>query len=119
MVNLRTSVYPSIAIPTRGHISKVAKLFRGSKKAWGFFKAGNKDAYKKLLRDQEYVGLILADLRNPTSRRWLAFAPRVPLFGAVSAVIHYNCWWVFPQFYQIKYSAYMSQLFWRFPPHIS
>ena len=29
--------------------------------------------------------------RRPTSEKWFAFVPKVFLFGAVSAVIHYNC----------------------------
>ena len=91
MVNLRTSVYTPITLPTWDHISETAKRIRGSKSEWDVFKADNKDAYKQLLRDQEYANLTLVSLRHPTSGQWFAFAPRVLLFGAVSAVIHYNC----------------------------
>ena len=69
----------------------MAKWIRGSKTDWGFLKADHKGAYKQLLLDQEYVNLTLGALRRPTSGQWFAFAPWVPLFGAVSAVIHYNC----------------------------
>ena len=91
MVNLRTSVHAPIALPTWGHISEMAKRILGSKVAWGFFKADHKDAYKQFLLDQEYVNLTLVALRRPTSEKWFAFVPKVLLFGAVSAVIHYNC----------------------------
>ena len=91
MVNLCTSVYTPIALPTWGHISEMAKRIRGYKSEWAFFKADHKDAYKQLLLDQEYVGLTLVALRHPTSVQWFPFAPRVLLFGAVAAVIHYNC----------------------------
>ena len=35
--------------------------------------------------------MTLVALRNPTSEKLFACAPKVLLFGAVSAVIHYNC----------------------------
>ena len=91
MANLRTSVYTPIALPTWGHISEMAKRIRGSKRAWGFFKADHKGAYKQLLLDQEYANLTLAALRRPTPEKWFAFAPKVMLFGEVSAAIRYNC----------------------------
>ena len=67
MVNLRTSVYTPIALPTRFHISEMDKRIRGSKTDWGFPKADHKDAYKQLLLDQEYANLTLVALRHPTS----------------------------------------------------
>ena len=91
MVNLCTSVYTPITLPTWGHISEMAKRILGSKVAWGFFKADHKDAYKQLLLDQEYVNLTLLALRRPASTKWFAFVHKVLLFGAVSAVSHYNC----------------------------
>ena len=90
MVNLRTSVYTPIALPTWGHISEMSKRIRGSMTAWGFFKADHKDAYKQLRLYQEYANLTLVALRRPTSEKWFAFVPKVLLFGAVSSVIHYN-----------------------------
>ena len=69
----------------------MANHIRNSKVPWGFFKADQKDAYKQLLLDQEYVNLTLAALSSPVSGLWYAFVPRVLLFGAVSSVIHYNC----------------------------
>ena len=39
MVNLCTSVYTPITLPTWGHISEMAKRIRGSKMAWGFSKS--------------------------------------------------------------------------------
>ena len=91
MVNLRTSVYTPITLPPWDHISEMAKGIRGSKSERAFFKADRKDAYKQLLLDQEYANLTLVALWHPTSGQWFAFTRRVLLFGAVSAVIHYNC----------------------------
>ena len=91
MVNLRTSVFTPITLPTWGHISQMSNHIRYSKAHWGFFKADRKDAYKQLLIDQEYVNLTLVALRNPVSGPWYAFVHRILLFVAFSAVIHYNC----------------------------
>ena len=69
----------------------MAKHIRNSNVAWGFFKADHKDAYKQLLLDQEYANLTLVAIRNAASWIFYAFGRRVLLFGAVSEVIHYNC----------------------------
>ena len=49
------------------------------------------DAYKQLPLDPEYIDLTIIASRCPSSGKWMGFDPRVLLFGAVSAVIHYNC----------------------------
>ena len=68
----------------------MSKHIYDSKAAWEFFKADRKDAYKQLLLDQEYVNITLVALRNPVSWIRYSFVRRVLLFGAASAVIHYN-----------------------------
>ena len=55
-------------------------------------KADHADAYKQLPLDPWYANLTLVALRNPYSGKWFAFIPNVLLFGAASAVIHYNCY---------------------------
>ena len=39
----------------------------------------------------EHTNLALIALRNPTAGKWMAFHPKALVFGAVSAVLRYNC----------------------------
>ena len=57
-----------------------------------FSKADHADAYKQLPLGPGYDNLTLVALRNPYSGKWFAFTHKVLLFGAVSAVVRYNCY---------------------------
>ena len=92
MVNLATTILTPITLPTWDHISQLTKDVHFTQKKWSFLKADHADAYKQLPLDPGYANLTLVALRNPRSGKWFAFIPKVLLFGAVSAVIHYNCY---------------------------
>ena len=73
MVNLRTSVFAAITIPTWDRNSQMSKQIYNSKVAWRFSKEENKDARRQLLLDREYVNLTSS-----------ALSPRSQGFGAHS-----------------------------------
>ena len=58
---------------------------------WSFFKADHQAAYKQLPMDPDHHNLAMVALRNPETGEWVAFPPKALLFGAVAAVLHYNC----------------------------
>ena len=58
---------------------------------WSFFEADHAAAYKNLPLTPDSAKLCLVTLRNPTDLKWYGFWPRTLLFGAVAAVLHYNC----------------------------
>ena len=91
MVNLCTSVLTPITLPTWDHISQLSKNVYKHRLNWVFLKTDHADAYKQLPLDPDYANLTVVALRGPNSGKWCAFIPKVLLFGAVSAVIHYNC----------------------------
>ena len=63
---------------------------RGRRKKWAFFKADRESAYKQPPMEPDHADLALVALRNPTSGKRMAFPPMALLFGAASAVLHYN-----------------------------
>ena len=80
-----------ITLPTWDHLAQMAKSVHSSGIDWAFIKGDHASAYKQLPLDPHYANLTIVALRGPSSGRWEAFAPRVLLFGAVSAVTHYTC----------------------------
>ena len=91
MVNLATAILTPTILPTWDHISQLSKDVFNTLRKWSFLKADHADAYKQIPLDQGYANLTLVFLINPYSRKWFAFTHKVLLSGAVSAVIHYNC----------------------------
>lgn len=91
MVNLCALVMTPITLPTWGHLAQMAKQVPPSGFDWAFIKGDHASAYKQLPLDPRYANLTVVAPRNPSSGLWEAFVPRVLLFGAVSAVIDYNC----------------------------
>ena len=91
MANLCTSVMTPITLPTWDHIAQLRKSVFQTKRDWVFLKSDHADAYKQLPLGPEYANLTAVCLRNPDTGEWCAFIPKVLLFGAVSSVIHYNC----------------------------
>ena len=57
---------------------------------WRLFKAVREEAYKQLPTDWAHSKLAAVALRCPRGGRWYGFFSRTMLFGAISAVIHYN-----------------------------
>ena len=72
------------------HFQLSMDVFNTQRK-WSLLKADHADAYNQLPLDQGYANLTLVALSNPYSGKWFAFIPKVLSFGAVSEVIHYNC----------------------------
>ena len=91
MANLRTAALTPIALPTWDHLAQLAKWVFPSSANWHFLKGGHASAYKKLPPDPQYANLTIVALRNPSTGLRMGFAPKVLLFGVVSAVLHYNC----------------------------
>ena len=89
--NLFCSVWAPVKLPTWDHIAQLAALVRNTKCAWSFFKTDHESAYKQLPIDPEDQNLSAVALRHPVAGNWMAFVPRTLLFGAVAAVLHYNC----------------------------
>ena len=89
--NLYCSVWAPTKLPTWGRIAQLAALARPSKCAWSFFKTDHESTYKQLpIAPGDQRASVVA-LRDPKTGRRMAFTPRALLFGAVAAVLHYNC----------------------------
>ena len=91
MTNLRTSILTPITLPTWDRLAQMAKIVHRANRNWAFLKGDHASAYKQLPLDPKYANLSVATLRDPRTNRWNGFPPKVLLFGAVSAVLHYNC----------------------------
>ena len=72
---------------------------------WPFLKGDHASAYKQLPLDPKYANLTVVALRHPASGRWVGFVPKVLLFGAASAVLHYNC---FPRSLAVAINRYFG-----------
>ena len=88
--NAYCSVRTPIKLPTWDHLAQMAANVTKTDRKWGFFKADHESAYKMLPIKPAHIKMALVTLRDPSTDRWHAFAPRATLFGAVSAVLHYN-----------------------------
>ena len=91
MVNLSTSVITPIKLPNWDHIAQLSKGAYITNIKWTFLKADRDSEYKQHPLGPDFAGITVVTLRNTAASRWRAFFHRVLLFGAVSAVIHYNC----------------------------
>ena len=69
----------------------MAAIVRPTQCPWSFFKADHASAYKQLPLDPTDQPTAVVALREPRSGTWHACVPRTLLFGAVAAVLHYNC----------------------------
>ena len=78
-------------LPTWDHIVQMGLDCADTDRDWSFFKADRSAAYKTLPLAPDSAKLCLVTLRNPTDSKWYGFWPRTLLFGAVAAVLHYNC----------------------------
>ena len=91
MVNMRTSFITPITLPTWGQIAQLSNDAYRANTKWAFLKADRDSSYKQLPLRTDFAGITVVALRGPATSKWHAFFPRVLLFEAVSALIHYNC----------------------------
>ena len=89
--NLYCTVWTPIKLPTWDRLSQLCLNIRTSDREWAFFKADRQAAYKKLPLAPEHQRLAMVALRDPVTDEWKASPPKALLFGATSAVLHYNC----------------------------
>ena len=90
-VNRATRVHSPIVLPAVDHlVAVILGLQEGGVGGVGLFKGDHKDAYKQLpmRRDESRLGIVVA--RRPRDGAVCGFRPRALLFGAASAVLHYN-----------------------------
>ena len=91
MTNLCTSILTPITLPTWDHLAQMAKIAHLTNRNWDFLKGDHASAYKQLPLGPKYANLSVVTLRDPKTNKWNGFTPKVLLFGAVSAVLRYNC----------------------------
>ena len=90
LVNLACKVTTPIKLVSRDHVAELCRSSAGSSYDWSFFKADHQAAYKQLPLDPSETNLAITGLRNPKGNLWYGFYSRTLVFGAVSAVLHYN-----------------------------
>ena len=90
MTNLACSVVTPTKLASWDHLSELCRTVAHAKRDWHFFKADHEAAYKQLPLEWEQSNLAAIALRNPANGRWYGFMSRTLMFGAVSAVLHYN-----------------------------
>ena len=73
-----------------GHVTQLCRSTAKSSYDWSFFKADHQEAYKQLPLDPSETNLAIIGLRNPADKQRYGFYSRTLVFGAVSAVLHYN-----------------------------
>ena len=91
MTNVCTAILTPITLPTWDHLSEIAKALYHTFRGWSFIKGDHASAYKQLPLDPAHANLTVVAPRRPQSGLWMAFVPKVLLFGSISAVLHYNC----------------------------
>ena len=80
-----------ISLPTWGHIGQIFLDISKTDLPWSLSKVDQKSAYKNLPLNPDQSAACIATLRNPSDGLLCGFHPRTLLFGAVAAVLHYNC----------------------------
>ena len=90
-VNIACSVWTPITLPPWDHIAQSALYLRKHKRNCEFPKADHAPAYNNLPLLPEHAHIAFVALRSPANGQWYAFPHRALIFGAVSEVLHYNC----------------------------
>ena len=90
-VNLDCAARTPISLPTWDQIGQICLYVSPTDQHWAFFKAAHKAAYKNLPLNPEQADACIAAIRNPPGGLWCGFRPRALLFGAVAALLRYNC----------------------------
>ena len=84
------SAWAPAKLPIWGHIAQMRNSVRRAPRTRPFPKKGHRGAYKSLPVGPMQANTAAVALAGPSSDRWIDMFPRATLFGAVSAVIHYN-----------------------------
>ena len=88
--NLSCVVETPIKLVSWDHLAELTNLVNDGSRDWAFFKADHEAAYKQLPLDYSHAKLAVVALRSPIDGRWYGFLSRTMMFGAISAVLHYN-----------------------------
>ena len=88
--NLACVVETPIKLVSWDHLAELSNLANTSDRDWALFKADHEAAYKQLPLDYNHTKLAVIALRSPVDGQWYGFLSRTLMFGAVSAVLHYN-----------------------------
>ena len=89
-VSLYCAVWTPVKLPTLDHIAQMRLNVRPTKKSCEVLKADHEAACKQLPMRPERTNLAFVAIRDPLTSRRMAFRPKSLLFGATSAVFHYN-----------------------------
>ena len=90
MTNLACVVLTPIKLASWDHVAEMCSQIREPNRDWHFFKADHEAAYKQLPIDEGHAKLAVIALRSPHDHKWYGFMSRTLMFGAISAVLHYN-----------------------------
>ena len=90
MTNLACVVLTPGTLAAWDRLAGISRLLNKDDRDWRFVKADHEAAYKQLPLRAEQSKLAVVALRCPTDGRWYGFVSRTMMFGAVSAVLHYN-----------------------------
>ena len=88
--NLACVVEPPIKLSRCGHVVELPNLVNRGDRDRHFSKADYEEAYKQLPLEWGHAKLSAIAIRDPVDKRWYGFLSRTLVFGAVSAVLHYN-----------------------------
>ena len=91
LVNPRCADRTPIKLPTWGHIGQMCLDCADADRELPFSKSDHAAAYKNMPLGPDSAKLFLVTLRNPTDSKRCGFWSRTLLFGAVAAVLRYNC----------------------------
>ena len=83
-------MYTPIKLAFWDHLVEISRLLNLGVRDWSFFKADHEADYKQLPVKEEHSKLAVIALRNPVGGQWYGFFSRTLMFGAISAVLHYN-----------------------------
>ena len=90
MTDLACRALTPIKLASWGHVSEMCRSISSDNRPWYFFKADHEAAYKQLPLAPGQSKLAVVALRSPSDGRRYGFIRKSLMFGAVSAVIHYN-----------------------------
>ena len=85
------SVWAPIKLPTWDRIAQMCLGVKEDLRERPFFKADRESAYKQLPMGPKHHNLAMGSIRNPDTGERAVFPPKALLFGAVAAVLRYNC----------------------------
>ena len=90
LTNIACVVLAPINRASWGRHAEIPRLLNRGSREWGFFKADRESPYKKIPLGENHVRLAVIALWRPIDGQWYGFFSRTVMFGAISAVLHYN-----------------------------